>query len=75
MSKVFPPAGLPLPGEILLLTDQLFSPADFMLHRFVQIHLKGRLEESKCIILSVHNNLTKWKGIASKAVSFDSNSS
>lgn len=69
MSKNFPPDGLPLPGEVLLLTDQLFSPADFVLHRLLQAHLKGR-SDSKCIILSAHNDLSRWKSIANKAVRY-----
>lgn len=67
MSKTFPLAGIPLPGEILLLTDQLFSPADFMLHQLLQTQLKGR-SDSRCIILSTSNDFVHWKTIASKAV-------
>lgn len=65
---MFPPTGLPAPNELLLVTDQLASPADFLLHRFLSAHLK-QSKEARCLILSLSESLTRWKVLAGKAVS------
>ncbi|GBE80292.1 hypothetical protein SCP_0300070 [Sparassis crispa] len=57
------PLDLPLPGEILLITDELASPADFLLHRSLFAHLK-KSKDAKCIILSVAQDSARWKSIA-----------
>ncbi|OBZ70698.1 hypothetical protein A0H81_09315 [Grifola frondosa] len=64
---MFPPQGLPLPGEILLITDELSSPADFILLGNLSAHLKNH-KDSKCIVLSVSEDLTRWKAISGKSV-------
>ncbi|KAH9940373.1 uncharacterized protein BXZ73DRAFT_42834 [Epithele typhae] len=63
---MFPPAALPLPGEVLLLTDELPAPADFLLHRFLAAHMK-RSPQSSALILSVSQDLGWWKGVTAKS--------
>ncbi|KII92961.1 hypothetical protein PLICRDRAFT_155896 [Plicaturopsis crispa FD-325 SS-3] len=64
---MFPPNDLPSPGQFLLVTDELSSPADFLLHRSVADHLKRSSTSSDhCIILSVSEGLSRWKSIAAK---------
>ncbi|CCM03898.1 uncharacterized protein FIBRA_06049 [Fibroporia radiculosa] len=67
MSFMFPPPSLPLPGEILLITDELASPADFLLHRSLSTHLKES-KLSYAIILSVSESLARWKAVAGRSV-------
>jgi len=65
---MFSPFDLPS-GILLLVTDQLSSPADFVLHRGLIDHLKGAKSENpkKAIVLSVSEDLTRWKAIATKS--------
>ncbi|KAF7362398.1 hypothetical protein MVEN_00587000 [Mycena venus] len=65
---MFSPFDLPS-GILLLVTDQLSSPADFVLHRSLVDHLKGAKSENlkKAIVLSVSEDLTRWKAIAAKS--------
>jgi hypothetical protein len=66
---MFSPFELPS-GILLLVTDQLSSPADFVLHRSLIDHLKGAKSDSpkKAIVLSVSEDLARWKAIAAKSV-------
>jgi len=62
---MLPPFNLP-EGIFLLITDELSSPASFLLHGV----LSSRLKESKGalnVILSVSEDITKWKTVASKS--------
>ncbi|KAJ7108456.1 hypothetical protein C8R43DRAFT_1044052 [Mycena crocata] len=65
---MFSPFDLPL-GILLLVTDQLSSPADFVLHRSLIDHLKGAKSDkkAKAIVLSVSEQLPRWKAIAAKS--------
>ncbi|KAJ6518672.1 hypothetical protein C8R45DRAFT_1057519 [Mycena sanguinolenta] len=65
---MFSPFDLPS-GILLLVTDQLASPADFVLHRALIDHLKGtNLENSKkAIVFSVSQDLTRWTAITAKS--------
>ncbi|KAJ6509189.1 hypothetical protein C8R47DRAFT_12630 [Mycena vitilis] len=66
---MFSPFDLPS-GILLLVTDQLSSPADFVLHRGLVDHLKGAKSEiptKKVIMLSVSEGITRWKAIAAKS--------
>ncbi|KAJ7207291.1 hypothetical protein B0H12DRAFT_1158977 [Mycena haematopus] len=65
---MFSPFDLPS-GILLLVTDQLSSPADFVLHRGLIDHLKGANFENpkKAIVLSVSQGLTRWTAIAAKS--------
>lgn len=65
---MFPPNGLPLPGEILLLTDELLAPADFLLHRHLATHLKES-RGSRCLLVSISEDIGRWKAIGSRSVS------
>jgi hypothetical protein len=66
---MFSPFDLPC-GVLLLVTDQLSSPADFLLHRSLIDHLKGAKSDNpkKTIVLSVSEDLARWKSIATKSV-------
>lgn len=50
------------------MTDQLASPADFVLHANLAAHLKDS-SKTRCIVLSVSEPIARWKVIASKSVS------
>jgi hypothetical protein len=68
---MFSPFDLPS-GVLLLVTDQLSSPADFLLHRSLLDHLKAAKSDNpkKTIVLSVSEDLTRWKSIAAKSVCY-----
>ncbi|KAJ7761951.1 hypothetical protein DFH07DRAFT_883279 [Mycena maculata] len=75
---MFSPFDLP-PGILLLLSAQLSSPVDFILHRSFIDHLMGTkstaesdsnsqdLKKPKVIVLSVSGDLTRWKSVAAKS--------
>lgn len=62
----FPAPDLVSSRCLLLITDQLPAPADFLLHRFLHLHLK-QCKTAKCIVLAVSESLERWKSVASKA--------
>ncbi|KAJ7287017.1 hypothetical protein C8J57DRAFT_1707423 [Mycena rebaudengoi] len=69
--KMISPFDLPS-GILLLVTDQLSSPADFVLHRSLIEHLKGATKSDttrpkKALVLSVSEDLVRWKAIAAKS--------
>ncbi|KAF8060707.1 hypothetical protein FPV67DRAFT_303245 [Lyophyllum atratum] len=53
-------------GILLLITDELASPADFLLHRVLISHIK-ETKHSKSVILSVSEGIERWKAIAAKS--------
>jgi hypothetical protein len=63
---MFSPFGLP-EGITLLVTDALSAPANFFLHQTLAACMKDR-RDSKCVILSVSEDITRWKALAAKAV-------
>lgn len=63
---MFPPQELPLPGELLLITDELASPADFLLHRFLAAHLK-KGPPFRSVVLSVSGDMARWKAVAGRS--------
>lgn len=63
----FPAPELVSSHRLLLVTDQLPAPADFLLHRFLHLHLK-QTKTAKCIVLAVSESLERWKSVAAKAV-------
>ena len=70
MTSMFSPFGLP-EGITLLITDALSAPANFLLHRTLAAYMKkDRKPEDvvKCIVLSVSEDITRWKAIAVKSV-------
>jgi len=56
-------------GILLLITDELSSPADFLLHQSLITHLK-ETKNAKAIILSVSEEFARWQAIAMKSVRF-----
>ncbi|RPD58667.1 hypothetical protein L227DRAFT_577033 [Lentinus tigrinus ALCF2SS1-6] len=63
---MFPPSALPLPGQVLLITDELLAPADFLLHRFLSDHLKES-KHSPALLVSVSEDVGRWKSIAGRS--------
>src|SRR5258708_4381597 len=51
----------------LLITDQLSSPGDFLLHQLLSDYVKSS-PNGKCIIISTAQDLTRWKAISSRSV-------
>jgi hypothetical protein len=64
MPGLFAPFDLP-DGVILLITDRLAAPADFVLHRSLATHLRERRKPSS-LILSVSEGIGRWKALAAK---------
>ncbi|EMD33842.1 hypothetical protein CERSUDRAFT_108095 [Gelatoporia subvermispora B] len=64
-SASFPPSGLPLPRELLLITDELNSPADFLLYRTVFAHLKEN-KSARAVVVSVSGSEQTWKIMSGK---------
>ncbi|TFK65400.1 hypothetical protein BDN72DRAFT_801194 [Pluteus cervinus] len=62
---MLPPLDLP-EGVLLLITDELASPSDFLLHKCLLMNSK-EARDSKIIVLSVSEGLTKWKTVASRS--------
>ncbi|KAI0661405.1 hypothetical protein C8Q70DRAFT_971176 [Cubamyces menziesii] len=63
---MFPPTKLPLPQEVLLITDELLAPADFLLHRQLAAHMKES-KDSRCVLISVSEDLGRWKSVAQRS--------
>ncbi|KAI0332277.1 hypothetical protein GY45DRAFT_1321057 [Cubamyces sp. BRFM 1775] len=63
---MFPPTNLPVPSEVLLITDELLAPADFLLHRQLAAHLKES-KDSRCVLISVSEDLGRWKSVAQRS--------
>ncbi|KAG5641093.1 hypothetical protein DXG03_006038 [Asterophora parasitica] len=53
-------------GILLLITDELSSPADFLLHRTLVSHIK-EAKNAKSIVFSVSEGIERWKAIAAKS--------
>ena len=66
MTSMFSPFGLP-EGITLLITDALLAPANFLLHRALAAYMKDR-KDAKCVVLSVSEDITRWKALAAKSV-------
>lgn len=74
-----PPFNLP-DGILLLITDELSAAADFVLHSTLAAHLKRPVQRDKssgherskapAVILSVSEDLGRWKALASKSVRY-----
>ncbi|KAI0779593.1 hypothetical protein C8Q74DRAFT_1199522 [Fomes fomentarius] len=62
---MFTPDGVTLPGELLLITDELLAPADFLLHRYLNSHLKDS-QDSPVVLVSISEDIGRWKAIAGK---------
>ena len=58
------------PGSLILITDKLDAPADFILLNFLSSHLKNK--SSKCVFVSFQETFSHWKSVASRLVRFSS---
>ena len=67
MTSMFSPFELP-EGITLLITDALSAPANFILHRTLAAYMTKDRKDIKCVVLSVSEDITRWKAIASKSV-------
>ncbi|KAH7911025.1 hypothetical protein BJ138DRAFT_1172790 [Hygrophoropsis aurantiaca] len=63
---MFPPPTLLSSRKLILISDEVAAPGDFLLHRFLSTHLKED-KNSRCIILSVSEEFERWKAIAAKS--------
>ncbi|KAH9858998.1 hypothetical protein C2E23DRAFT_717158 [Lenzites betulinus] len=63
---MFPPVDLPLPAEILVITDELSAPADFLLHRHLVDNLKNS-SNAKCVLVAVSEDLGRWKSLCQRS--------
>ncbi|KAF5359008.1 hypothetical protein D9758_004871 [Tetrapyrgos nigripes] len=65
---MFSPFNLP-DGILALITDELPSPADFVLHQSLSSHFKQSTKTFKrsAIILSVSESWTRWQAISAKS--------
>ncbi|KXN82155.1 Elongator complex protein 6 [Leucoagaricus sp. SymC.cos] len=64
---LLPPFNLP-ENIVLLITDTLPSPASFLLHKALASHLKSSTStRRRAIVVSVSEDIAKWKAIASKS--------
>ncbi|KAF8490340.1 hypothetical protein F5888DRAFT_1621096 [Russula emetica] len=50
----------------VLITDQLSSPGDFLLHQLLSEYAKSS-PDGKCIIISTSQDLARWKAISSRS--------
>jgi hypothetical protein len=66
--SLFQPFDLP-EGIMLVISDELGAPGDFLLHRALASHLKDR-KKTKAIVLSVAEGLSRWKALAFKSVRY-----
>jgi len=64
---MYPTVDLLAVRKPVLITDQLQAPADFLVFRTVTTHLKEN-KQNRCVVLSVFNDVPRWKAIASKSV-------
>ncbi|KAH7888904.1 hypothetical protein F5I97DRAFT_1935330 [Phlebopus sp. FC_14] len=65
---MFPPLELVSYIGLILITDELPAPADFLIHRFLSSRLKDRdAPRSKCIMLAVSEDIERIKAVASKS--------
>ncbi|KZT22202.1 hypothetical protein NEOLEDRAFT_1150189 [Neolentinus lepideus HHB14362 ss-1] len=62
----FPPPDLLSSGQVVIVTDQILSPADFLLHRTLASHFKDH-KDARCIVLLVSESISRWNAIASRA--------
>lgn len=53
-------------GTVTIITEQLDSPAEFLLHRVLASQLK---DGASCIFVSTYNDLNHWSAIQSRSVS------
>lgn len=55
-------------GTITLVTEQLDSPAESVLHRVLASQLKEGTGVPHCIVVSSENDLNHWSAIGSRSV-------
>jgi hypothetical protein len=68
MTSIFSPFSLP-EDITLLITDALSAPANFLLHRTLAAYMKDRKDSDvKCVVLSVSEDISRWKALAAKSV-------
>lgn len=55
-------------GELLVVSDRLAAPGEFLLHALLASHLKDS-RNSRCIIVSYDEGFAHWKTVAARLVS------
>jgi hypothetical protein len=66
---MFSPDELLHPGHCIMVTDELPSPADFILHRLLAHHLKQSGADTRCILVTTSQDISRWKHIGAKSAS------
>jgi len=62
----FPPPDFDSHVGLLLITDELQAPSDFLLHRILNLRLKDS-KRSRCLFLSVSEDIERIKSVAAKS--------
>lgn len=63
----FPPPNLASHVGLIIITDELQAPADFLIHKFLNLRLKDA-KRSRCLLLSVSEDIERIRSVASKSV-------
>lgn len=63
----FPPPDFVSHVGFIIITDELQAPADFLIHRCLNLCLKDP-KHSRCLFLSVSEDMEHIKSVASKSV-------
>ncbi|KAF8576864.1 hypothetical protein K439DRAFT_1418643 [Ramaria rubella] len=61
---------LPSASQLLLITDHLAAPADFILHRALALHLKHsnpKYQRHRAVLVSLASDFGHWRAIAAKS--------
>ena len=58
----------PAPGDLLLVTDELGAPADFVLYRALSSYLKTSGPSARAIIVSAQSTRPTWTAVLAKSV-------
>ncbi|KAF8557662.1 hypothetical protein OG21DRAFT_233710 [Imleria badia] len=62
----FPPPDLASHIGLILITDEIQAPADFLIHGFLNLRLKDS-KQSRCLLLSVSEDIERIRSVASKS--------
>jgi hypothetical protein len=52
----------------LLITEALSASANFFFYRTLAVYMRKGRKDIKCVVLSVSQDITRWKAIAAKSV-------
>jgi hypothetical protein len=64
---MFPPSQLPAPSQLLLISDSLASPADFLVYHLIFEHLRA-VSPKRCVYLGASLDTKRLAAVGTKAV-------